>query len=198
MADVPFARVVGNPQPIAAHARHQSRADDASSAPERADTHHRRHRSPDGGARRAFLEIDRAKGSSGLEAPQWSNHCASLRTGRQRDGHQKTDRETNQPAGLTKRRTAHASSVMMPDTAMIVGLVGMSNGIESEKPTTAATSALPIAQRNIPPIVDDSSSPVTAGSTRKSKTSITPANCIATAMTTPSDRYNSWFHRPMR
>ena len=76
----------------------------------------------------------------------------------------------------------------MPDAAEMAGPDGRSNGTESEKPTKAAPSADATDQKNTPRIVCDSSSPVTAGSTRKLNTSITPANCMADAITMPSVR----------
>src|SRR4029453_401270 len=92
------------------------------------------------------------------------------------------------------RLAPHASSTNAPDAAEIAGPHGKSKGTESENPTNAATSADATDQKNTPRIVRDRRSPVTAGNTRKLNTSITPANCIADAITTPSVRYSRRSH----
>ncbi len=81
---------------------------------------------------------------------------------------------------------------------MIAGPDGRSNGTESEKPTTAATTALSTAIEKIPRMLRASSNPVTAGSTRKLNTRITPANCIANAITRPSVKYRNRFQKVTR
>jgi hypothetical protein len=94
----------------------------------------------------------------------------------------------------TTLRPAHASITIAPDAAEIAGPDGRSKGTDNENPTNAARSADTTDQKNAPRIVCESRSPVTAGSTRKLKTSITPAYCMAEAMTTPSVRYSSRSH----
>src|SRR5688500_10896948 len=79
-----------------------------------------------------------------------------------------------------------ATSTNPPDTAMIAGLVGRSKRTDSENPIRLATRADTTDHKKTPAMLRDTSSPVTAGSTRKLNTSITPADCIANAITTPS------------
>ena len=74
------------------------------------------------------------------------------------------------------------------EAVMMAGPEGRSYGTESANPTTAARSAERTETKKVPAMLRERRSPVTAGRTRKSKTSITPANCIAKAITSPSVR----------
>src|SRR5688500_1275168 len=93
--------------------------------------------------------------------------------------------------------TIKATSTSAPDTAMMAGLVGRSNLTDSVNPINPATSADTTDHKNTPAMLRDTMRPVTAGSTRKLNTSITPPDCIANAMTTPSVKYRSRFQTLM-
>ena len=81
---------------------------------------------------------------------------------------------------------------------MIVGPEGRSKGTDSENPINPARSALMMEIVNVPAMLRASSLPVTAGRTRKLNTSITPANCMANAMTSPRVRYRNRFQNVTR